>query len=145
MLRLLTILFMLIAIGAKSQTKITWETLEDVTFTDKYSEEVQANYYYPHFGESVKALEGEKVFIEGFMLVFDRKAGIYILSRNSYSSCFFCGNGGPESIIELKLRPSHPRFKMDQLVTIAGTLVLNQDDIYQCNYILKDAEVYNPD
>ena len=143
--KLLILLFILIAPVAKSQTEITWKILEDVRFTDKYSEEVQANFYYPHFGESVKALEGKKVFIEGYMLVFDRKAGIHILSRNSYSSCFFCGNGGPETIIELKLLPNHPRFKMDQIVTITGTLALNQDDIYQCNYILKDAKVYELD
>jgi hypothetical protein len=145
MLRLITLLLVLIASVAKSQTKITWETLEDVTFTDKYHEEVQANYYYPTFGESVKALEGEQVFLTGYMLVFDPKEGIYILSCYPYSSCFFCGTGGPESIVELKLLPKHPKFKMDQRVTIIGTLALNADDIYQCNYILKDAKVYKPD
>jgi len=49
---------------------------------------------------------------------------------------------GPESIIELKLKKNHPKFKMDQFITIKGRLKLNQDDIYQCNYILEDAEVY---
>jgi hypothetical protein len=143
--KLMIILFLLIAPLAKSQTKITWSTLKDVTFTDKYSEEVQANFYYPHFGKSVKALEGQQVILKGYMLVFDAKEGIYILSRYPYASCFFCGTGGPETIVELKLLPKHPKFKMDQIVTIVGILALNQNDIYQCNYILKDAEVYYPD
>lgn len=142
MARILILLFILIAQVARSQTEITWQTLEDVTFTDKYSEEVDANYYYPHFGASVKALEGKEVYLKGYMMVFDRKKGIYILSRYSYSSCFFCGQAGPETIVELKLGSKHPRFKMDQIVTMTGTLSLNQDDIYQCNYILKDARVY---
>ena len=125
-----------------SQTEITWKTLDDVTFTDKYSEEVDAYYYYPKFGASVKELEGKEVFLKGFMLAIDPKKGIYILSRYPFASCFFCGNGGPESIVELKLKPKHPKFKMDQVVAIKGKLKLNKDDIYQCNYIFENAEVY---
>ena len=126
-----------------SQIKITWETLTDVKFTDKFNEEVNAYYYYPHFGDSVKALEGKEVYIKGFILAFDPKKEMYILSRNPFASCFFCGNGGPESIIELKLKPGYPKFKMDQIVTMKGLFKLNKDDIYQCNYILKDAEVFS--
>lgn len=114
----------------------------DVQFTDKYSQEVDAYYYYPHFGPKVKSLEGKHVCLKGYILAIDDKKGIYILSRNPYSACFFCGNGGPESIVELKLNPNHPRFTMDQVVTIKGRLRLNQDDVYQCNYILESAEVY---
>ena len=140
--KLLFISFLLAATVAKSQTEITWKTLDDVTFTDKYSEEAQGYYYYPNFGSTVKALEGKQVFLTGYLLVIDPSKDAYILSRNPYVSCFFCGGGGPESIVELKLRPNHPQFKMDQRVTILGTLELNYDDIYQCNYILQDAQVY---
>ena len=126
-----------------AQTKVTWETLADVQFTDKYMKEEEAYYLYPHFGASVKALEGKEVFLEGHMLPIDPKEGIYILSMNPFASCFFCGQAGPESIVELKLKPGHPRFKMDQVIMIKGKLRLNQDDIYQCNYILEEAEVYD--
>ena len=44
--KILVILFAFIAQIGFSQTKITWKTLNDVTFTDKYSEEVDAYYYY---------------------------------------------------------------------------------------------------
>jgi len=125
-----------------SQTKITWNTLKDVRFTTKYSKEVDADYYYPHFGSSVKALVGKEVYLKGFMLAIAPKKGIYILSRNPYASCFFCGSGDPESIVELKLKPGYPKFKMDQEVTIQGKLKLNSEDLYQCNYILENAEVY---
>jgi hypothetical protein len=33
---------------------------------------------------------------------------------------------------------------MDQVVSIRGRLHLNVDDIYLCNYILSDAEVFTP-
>jgi len=143
MYKLITVLLLLISVQGWSQTKITWRTLADVRFTDKWSDEVEAYFYYPHFGSSVKALEGKEVFIEGFMLPIEPHEDLYILSRNPFASCFFCGSAGPESIIELKLKKNHPKFKMDQLVTIKGRLKLNQDDIYQCNYILEEAEVYS--
>ena len=145
MLRLMIIPLLFIAVQGMSQTEITWRTLGDVRFTDKYSEEEEAYYYYPHFGSSVKALEGKQVYLKGYMFAIDPKKGIYILSRNPFAACFFCGNAGPESIVELKLKPGHDKFRMDQVVTIKGRLKLNQDDVYQCNYILEDAEPYKPD
>lgn len=145
MLRLLLIsisLILSVTIG-QSQTEITWGTLDDVTFTEEYMEEAQANYYYPDFGSSVKALEGKQVEIKGYMLVIDSKSGFYVLSRYPYASCFFCGNGGPESIAQLQMKPGSPQFEMDQQVTVIGTLKLNYNDVYQCNYILENTEVKN--
>jgi len=141
--RILSIfLLILIATPGISQIEITWSSLSDVRFTDKYSEEVQAYFYYPHFGESVKELEGKEVYLKGYMLALDPQENIFILSQNPFADCFFCGNAGPESIVELNLKPNQPNFKMDQVVTIKGKLKLNRDDIYHCNYILEDAEVF---
>ncbi|MCE7054641.1 DUF3299 domain-containing protein [Algoriphagus sp. AGSA1] len=131
-----------LAISAYSQTKIDWDILSDVTFTDKYSEEVQAYYYFPTFGPSVLSLNKKEVIIRGYVLEIDRGNDVYILSANPFAACFFCGGAGPESIVELKLDKDHPRFKMDQVVTFKGTLKLNAVDIYQCNYILENAKVY---
>lgn len=144
MLRLLIIPLLFAANSGISQSEISWETLEDVDFTDKYIEEEDAYYYYPHFGPTVKALQGKEVSLKGYMLAIEPKKGIYILSRYPFAACFFCGNGGPESIVELKLKRGHPKFKMDQIVTMKGRLKLNSDDIYQCNYIFEDAEIHDP-
>lgn len=46
----LFILSFLVSTSVYSQTKIGWDTLSDVTFTDKYSEEVEAYYYFPTLG-----------------------------------------------------------------------------------------------
>ncbi|MEM9025076.1 MAG: DUF3299 domain-containing protein [Bacteroidota bacterium] len=144
--RLLLALVSLIVIGtpAMAQTKITWKTLEDVRFTEKYSNEVEAYYYYPHFGPSVKALEGKELYLKGYMLALDPEAGFYLLSRYPMASCFFCGSGGPETIVQLNLQPGHRKFKMDQVVTMKGTLKLNKQDIHQCNYIFEDAVLFKP-
>lgn len=141
MLRLTLILLLFIETPGISQTVITWETLNDVKFTREYFEKVEAYYYYPHFGPSVKALEGKEVILKGYMLTIDPEEGLYILSRNPFAACFFCGASGPESIVELMLKPDHPYFEMDQIVTIKGRLRLNQDDLDHCNYIFEEAEV----
>ncbi len=125
-----------------SQIKITWKTLNDVKFTDKYSKEVDALYYYPTFGSKLKTLDGKEVYLKGYILDVDPTKSYYILSRHPYASCFFCGSGGPDSIVELKLKEHNLKFSMDQLVTIKGKLKLNADDIWQCNYIFEQAEVY---
>ncbi|MDB2368826.1 hypothetical protein N9V43_00930 [Flavobacteriales bacterium] len=125
-----------------AQTEIDWQTLADVEFTDVYMEEVDEYFLYPHFGTSVRELAGQEIMIRGFVLAIDPTKNYYILSKGPFSSCFFCGVGGPETIIELEMKSSKDVFIMDEVATIKGRLKLNTDDIYQCNYILQDAEVY---
>lgn len=132
----------LISTSVFSQTRINWDTLADVTFSDKYSEEVEAYYYFPTFGPSVLALNNKEVIIKGYVLEIDRGNDVYILSANPFAACFFCGGAGPESIVELKLDKNHPRLSMDQVVTFKGILKLNAVDIYQCNYILENAMIF---
>lgn len=127
-----------------SQATIDWKTLADVRYKEVYNEKLQAYLYYPLFGHSVREFEGREIAITGYMLPIDAKRGLYILSRNPYASCFFCGNAGPESIIELDLKPKHPKFKMDQWLTIRGILRLNRDDFNRCTYILEQAEASYP-
>lgn len=127
---------------AIAQEEIDWNTLSDVEFTDVYMEEVDEYFLYPHFGPAIRQLAGKKVKIRGFVLAIDPTENYYILSKGPFSSCFFCGVGGPETIVELEMKSSKEVFIMDEVATITGILKLNSDDIYQCNYILQDAEVY---
>ncbi len=123
-----------------AQQKITWENLADVEFADKYSQELDEYMLYPTFGESIKKLAGKEVYIRGYIFPFDKE--FIILSKNQYSSCFFCGAAGPETVLELEMKPGHPRFKMDQFVTIKGRLKLNRDNVDKLYFILEDAEAY---
>jgi len=141
---LIIILVLLCHAQAWSQTQITWKTLSDITFTDKWSEEEQAYFKFPTFGSKVKALDGKEVYMSGYMLPLNPKEDYYILSASPFAACFFCGRGGPETVVELKLKPKHAKFKMDDFVTIKGKLKLNGVNVYQCNYILEDAESYDP-
>lgn len=121
------------------QKLIFWEDLSHVRFIKKYNKHIGFNYQYPEFDNSVLSLEGEEVIITGYFLNLDPKTKKYLLSKNPMASCFFCGNGGPESVIEIFF--SSPQvFEIDDLVTVTGKLRFNKDDPEHCNYIIEDAD-----
>lgn len=124
-----------------SQNIITWELLKNVEFDEIWSEEFQAYYMVPKFSSSVKAMDNKEVQIRGFIIPVDIVQDYYVLSANPYSSCFFCGQAGPESVMEVQLVKKYEGLRMDQVITFKGKLKLNVDDIYQLNYILEDAEI----
>ena len=136
------IILTFLSLDVFSQVEITWQTLSNVEFEDQYIESEDVYYYYPFFGSEVRELEGKEVIITGYVLAIDPLKGYYVLSKGPFSSCFFCGVGGPESIMELNPVDIDTKFKMDEIVTFKGILNLNYDDIYRSNYILDKAEVY---
>ena len=141
MYRAILFIFLFVSEVSFSQNEITWDDLADVEFEELYSEEIDEYVLYPHFGSSVRELSGKQVLLRGHILTIDPSEGYVILSKGPIWSCFFCGAGGPETVVELNLKSDKNNFVMDEVVTIKGTLRLNADDIYKCNYILDYAEV----
>lgn len=138
---LLTTFFIMFMSHFFSQNIITWELLKDVEFDEIWSEEFQAYYMVPKFSKSVKEMDGKEVQIRGFIIPVDIVQDYYVLSANPYSSCFFCGQAGPESVMEIQMIKKYEGLRMDQVITFQGTLKLNTDDIYQLNYILEEAQI----
>ena len=138
---LATTIFLFFIGNIFSQNIITWELLKNVEFDEIWSEEFQAYYMVPKFSESVKEMDGKEVQIRGFIIPVDIVQDYYVLSANPYSSCFFCGQAGPESVMEIQMIKKYEGLRMDQVITYKGILKLNVDDIYQLNYILEDAEI----
>ena len=128
---------------AQEAMPITWKTLSDVTFYEKYNKEFDFNVLYPKFGPKVKALEGKWVEIEGYAIPIEELgADILVLSALTYSQCFFCGAAGPESVMDIKSKKKI-KVKMDKKLKFKGKLKLNESDLSQLNYILTDAELIN--
>lgn len=127
------------AISAK---EITWQMLSDVVFEEKYIDEMEDYYFYPKFSKSVLSLENQFISITGYVIPVDIEAGLYVLSSNPYSSCFFCGGGGPETVMELNFKNQNRRFKTDERLAFKGKLKLNSEDYYRLNYILEEAELF---
>jgi len=138
---ILIIISFLFSFPIFSQNIISWELLKNVEFDEIWSEEFQAYYMVPKFSNSVKVLDNKEVQIRGFIIPVDIVQDYYVLSANPYSSCFFCGQAGPESVMEVQLIKKYEGLRMDQVITFKGKLKLNVDDIYQLNYILEDAEI----
>ena len=118
---------------------ISWIDLSDVTFEDRFYEEVKSYLLYPKFGERILAMEHKPVTLAGFVISAQADSGVYVLSANPLASCFFCGAAGPESVVQLNLQEDQRRFQTDEWVTFKGTLELNDSDIDQLNYILDEA------
>ena len=138
--RYLIFIFLFIIKLSFCQTQINWEDLEDVQFSDMYIDSIGEYVLYPYFGPSVKKIHDKKVSISGYILALDPDNGYYVLSKGPFASCFFCGAGGPETVIELSLKSVNDSFFMDQFANITGVLKLNADDIYRCVYILENAQ-----
>ncbi len=124
--------------------ELSWRTLTDVDFKDVYIDELDAYYWKPTFGASVKALEGKEVFITGYVIPVDYDEDFYVLSRYPFANCFFCGGAGPESVVDLRFKGKTRRYETDERLTFKGTFALNANDVYQMNYILEGAVEYKP-
>ena len=137
--KLIYILVLFISNNLFSQTEIDWLKLRDVYYKSEYREDVDGYFQTHYFGETVELLDNKEVVITGYMLTLAPDEGIYVLSQNPYADCFFCGYGGPESAIELRLKPGHDSFFMDELVTVVGILRLNRLDVSSGVYIMDNA------
>lgn len=100
-------------------------------------------FLYPTFPPELKALVGKEVELTGFHIPLEISATkMVIMSKFPMAECFFCGGSGPESVavIYLREKPSK-RLKMDDIIRISGKLVLNEHDVDELNFIIKDATI----
>ena len=137
--KLLYIIIFLFSSNMFSQIDIDWLKLRNVYYMSEFREDVSEYIQVARFGESVESLDNKEVRITGYMLTLSPDEGIFFLSENPYADCFFCGFGGPESAIELRLNPGYDNFFMDDLVTVTGVIRLNRDDISTGVYVMDNA------
>ena len=128
----------LITSASFAQVTIDWNTLTNVSYKTIYDQEAGYVYMKPIFGDELKELDGKEVLLKGYVLPMDTEGEQYALSAYPYSSCFFCGGANKESVVELWLQDKGDRFKLDQVVSIRGTLQLNEDH-FGLNYFIKEA------
>ena len=121
--------------------EITWADLTDVVFEDEYNEMIGTYQFIPDFGPSVEALDGETIIITGYAIPIDVASNSYALSANPYATCFFCGIGGAETVMDLRFVDDKLKFKTDDIITVQGRLRLNEMNIMELNYILEEAEL----
>ncbi len=133
-----------ILIGAAGTWPLTaqdgWALFEDVPFEEEWYEEYKMYILTPRFSAEFRDLEGTEIELRGYVMPTDveMNAESIILSRYPFSSCFFCGQAGPETVCEVRI-PIKRRFSDDKPHTFRGRLMLNDSDLDHLNFILEEA------
>ncbi len=134
------LVLLMFCLGAEAQTALDWSDLERGIFWTKSTTKLTyPGFLQADFSDKLADLEGKEVSLIGFLIVLDGRQSVYMLSKNPMASCFFCGNGGPETISEIAFAEK-PAFGMDDLITVTGILRLNRDDPMRCYYLIEQAE-----
>ena len=125
--------------------QLDWKILEKTKFVEKRIDSLNSYASIPTFPLSMRRIEGQQVAMKGYVIPVEETGDeqVLVLSANSYSACFFCGQAGPASVMDIRLKNPKKlrRFKQDEQVTFEGKLRLNETNFYFFNYILEDAEL----
>ena len=140
-----SLIFLLFFIGsaayAQNDLTITWDQLADVRFEETYDEGTGTFYDKPVFGSMIQSMEGREVKITGYVIPMDVNLNVYVVSRFPFSSCFFCGNAGPETVVDLQMTNKSITFKNDDRRTFCGRLKLNAGKYSELPYILEEVKL----
>ncbi len=117
----------------------TWKTLGKLTWKRFYDKDLGFDVSQPEFSEDIKALNGKKIEIEGYIIPVDLEGDYQVLSAFPYSNCFFCGGAGPETVMELDMKKNERL--INEKVLLKGVLRLNNDDFQKLIYRLDDVEL----
>jgi len=94
---------------------------------------------FPVFGNTVKAMANKEIVLKGYIIPLEELQGqnYFVFSALPYSMCFFCGNAGPETVIEVKTKAAIPF--SDKQISIKGKLQINESNPDHLMYILNEA------
>ena len=123
-----------------------WEDLLTLKFNIRFDESVDDVIFEPKISKRVRKYEGQIIEIEGFIIPHDIAADAmanmnddgqqFMFSALPLASCFFCGGGGAESVMEAF--PKEPLQYTDRKVKIRGRLEFNTTDFLKLPYQLKE-------
>jgi hypothetical protein len=117
---------------------LIWPKLYDIRYekaTDKLGE-----YDKPIFSAATKALNGKMVTLPGYMVPFEKgtKGNVFMLSSLPLNACFFCGVGGPETVVQIQLK--QPISYNEKPIEVKGILRLNDTNTDKMIYTIEQAE-----
>lgn len=134
MKKLIALLFIVFGLNANAQQVLPWEMLAVPYST------TPDGLYEPQFPSWLDKYKNTEVVIQGYLVPVDVEGNQYALSRYAFSSCFFCGNAAPNTVVELVFKERPDDLISDQFVVVKGTLVFNADDPFRLFFILQQTE-----
>lgn len=140
MLVLFVACFSIQAQEAKMKGNQVWKTLADVKYEIQKDE--YGDVYVPVFGKDILSVKDQIVEVDGFVIPSDITFtdDYLILSSLPISECFFCGSGGPETVMEIHLKKDE-RYKYNtKRLKFRGKLTLNALNPDKLMYQLVEGE-----
>jgi hypothetical protein len=123
---------------------LSWKMLGITKYEKEFSQQLGGMVDIPTFPKTIENLNDYQVVVKGYMIPLEEigNDSLLILSKNPYTTCFFCGQAGPETVMEIRLKnKKNLDFKLDQKVIFKGIFKTNTDNFDYLNFILNDAEV----
>ncbi len=137
---LLLSLFLIPAFGVRSQTKVehledhkplmnkTWETIDQLMY--KVSTQNGKTNYTPYFPPGLKALDGKKVSLSGYLIPIysGRRHSTFLLSVLPINQCMFCGQNGIPPMVEVTMEGTTKLAFESTPISLQGIIYLNGKD-----------------
>lgn len=124
---------------------LKWTDLARVDYREVLGQDEFSGILYPIFSDSLLWLDSCLVGLNGYAIPLEETGidTLLVLSAFPYTQCFFCGNAGPESVVEVWLKDPERRRRvsMDKKVSISGRLYLNDTDPEHMQYQIREAEL----
>jgi len=122
----------------KGFPSLIWPKLYDIKF--EKAKDKLGDYDKPIFSAGAKSLNGKAITLPGYMIPFQSgiRGNHFMLSSLPINACFFCGVGGPETVIEVSMK--EPLTYSEKPIEVRGVLKLNDIDPDKMIYQLEAAE-----
>lgn len=134
MKKFLVLSFVLCNLVCKAQEVLPWELLAVPYST------TPDGLYEPQFPSWLDKYQNQEIVIQGYLVPVDVEGNQYALSRYAFSSCFFCGNAEPNTVVELVFKERPDNLITDQFVVVKGILMFNSNDPFRLFFILQQVE-----
>lgn len=134
MKKFLVLSFVLCNLVGKAQEVLPWELLAVPYST------TPDGIYEPQFPSWLDKYQNQEIVIQGYLVPVDVEGNQYALSRYAFSSCFFCGNAEPNTVVELVFKERPDNLITDQFVVVKGILMFNSNDPFRLFFILQQVE-----
>ena len=134
MKKFLVLSFVLCNLVGKAQEVLPWELLAVPYST------TPDGLYEPQFPSWLDKYQNQEIVIQGYLVPVDVEGNQYALSRYAFSSCFFCGNAEPNTVVELVFKERPDNLITNQFVVVKGILMFNSNDPFRLFFILQQVE-----
>jgi hypothetical protein len=123
-----------------AQSPSMWTVLSKLTYKKEYDDLLGLKVDRPIFSKEIKSYETKEIRLKGYIIPTDgyKSHKEFVFSAFPYSSCFFCGAAGPETVLEVSAKEAIPY--TSESIEIKGKLKLNYTDVNRLMYSLYEVE-----